>query len=162
LACAGLLARAGAEVVLLERAQALGGRAQSDRKGGFTFNLGPHALYDQGPGVETLRALGVVARGSDPSARRNHVLYQGKLHRLPAGLGSLLTTSLLSARGRFEAMRALVAARNADPGALASETTEAWVRRQARDPAVVDLLGSVFRLSSYTHAPDLLSAGAAL
>lgn len=162
LTCAGLLARQGAEVVLLERGQALGGRAQSDGKGGFTFNLGPHALYDHGPGVEALDALGVAAPGGNPNKRRNHVLYQGKLHRLPGGLGSLLTTSLLSARGRFEAMRALVAAQKADPRELASETAEAWVKRQARDPAVVELLSAVLRLSSYAHAPDLLSAGAAL
>jgi phytoene dehydrogenase-like protein len=162
LTCAGLLARQGAEVVLLERAQALGGRAQSDRKSGFTFNLGPHALYAHGPGMDALRALGVAAAGGDPNQRRNHALYQGKVHRLPSGLGSLLTTSLLSARGRFEAMRALVAAQQADARALASESAEAWVRRHARDPAVAELLGAVLRLSSYAHAPDLLSAGAAL
>ncbi|HYV43712.1 MAG TPA: FAD-dependent oxidoreductase [Myxococcaceae bacterium] len=162
LTCAGLLARLGAEVVLLERSQALGGRAQSDVKSGFTFNLGPHALYAHAPGMEALRALGVATPGGDPNRRRNHALYQGKIHRLPAGLGSLLTTSLLSARGRFEAMRALVAAQKADVQALAAESAEAWVRRQARDPAVVDLLTAVLRLSSYAHAPDLLSAGAAL
>lgn len=162
LTCAGLLARGGARVALLERASALGGRAQSDAKSGFTFNLGPHALYVHGPGMDALRALGVAVPGGNPNLRRNHLLYQGKVHRLPTGLGSLLTTSMLSARGRFEAMRALVAAQRVDARAPASETAEAWVRRHAKDPAVVELLTAVLRLSSYTHAPDLLSAGAAL
>jgi len=162
LTCAGLLAREGARVALLERAPALGGRAQSASRGGFVFNLGPHAFYSHGPGADALRALGVKLSGRDPTRRRNHLLHRGQLHRLPTGLGSLLTTSVLSARGRFEAMRALVAAQRADARALASVPAGDWVRRQSRDPVVVELLDAVLRLSTYTHAPELLSAGAAL
>ncbi|MCB0018616.1 MAG: FAD-dependent oxidoreductase, partial [Anaerolineales bacterium] len=42
------LGQAGRQVILLEKAAALGGRAASQQKEGYTFNLGPHALYRSG------------------------------------------------------------------------------------------------------------------
>jgi NADPH-dependent 2,4-dienoyl-CoA reductase/sulfur reductase-like enzyme len=45
LTAAVTLARTGRRVTLLEKSEHLGGRAITEQKQGFAFNLGPHALY---------------------------------------------------------------------------------------------------------------------
>ena len=59
LAAATFLARAGRGVTLFDKAHEVGGRALTQAKSGFRFNLGPHALYSGGPGIRILRELGV-------------------------------------------------------------------------------------------------------
>jgi phytoene dehydrogenase-like protein len=39
------IARDGGDVVVVERTSEIGGRAVSKRDGGFTMNLGAHAMY---------------------------------------------------------------------------------------------------------------------
>ena len=51
LTAATYLARAGKSVTLFEKSRHLGGRATTQTKSGFQFNLGPHALYCGGEGV---------------------------------------------------------------------------------------------------------------
>jgi|GEM_PF-3511946 len=63
LASAALLARSGAQVRVLDGAQKSGGRARSRLQEGFTLNVGPHALYRQGPAQQVLRELGIPLRG---------------------------------------------------------------------------------------------------
>lgn len=55
LAAATFLARAGRTVTLFEKAREVGGRAVTHTQGDFRFNLGPHALYRAGRGVQVLR-----------------------------------------------------------------------------------------------------------
>jgi len=45
LATSIFLSRKGKRVLLLERSKNPGGRAQTEVHDGFSFNLGPHALY---------------------------------------------------------------------------------------------------------------------
>ena len=59
LAAAALIARTGKSVRLFEQSHVLGGRAQTTAKDGFYLNIGPHALYRGGRGIEVLRELGV-------------------------------------------------------------------------------------------------------
>ncbi|MFH1468751.1 MAG: FAD-dependent oxidoreductase [Pseudomonadota bacterium] len=95
LAAAQLLAEAGAEVVLVERGDALGGLARSWRYDGFTFDVGPHRFHTANADVSAWieRMLG------DQSVlfpRRSEVYFQGKyylwplkpqqLPQLPAGM----------------------------------------------------------------------------
>ena len=42
LTAAAYLARAGRRVTVFEKAQAIGGRARTEIKNGFAFNIGPH------------------------------------------------------------------------------------------------------------------------
>lgn len=64
LAAAATAARAGATVTVLE-GHGLGGRARVDRRGGFTFNRGPRALYLGGPGRRILSEPGAVISSDD-------------------------------------------------------------------------------------------------
>src|SRR5688572_28773095 len=84
LAVATLLARAGRTVTLFEKSRQLGGRAITQIEKGFHFNLGPHALYRQGPGAAILNELGIRFSGGMPRQSGNYAVRQGALYSLPA------------------------------------------------------------------------------
>src|SRR5205809_7632837 len=94
LAAATLIARSGKSVRLFEQAHALGGRAQTKQQDGFYLNIGPHALYRGGRGIEILRELGIEPQGQVPSVSGAFAVKDGLKHTFPAGAVSLLTTSL--------------------------------------------------------------------
>jgi len=70
LAAAALAARQGRRVRLFEKAGELGGRASTQLKEGFAFNVGPHALYRGGAAMRVLAQLGVTPQGA-PGSRRS-------------------------------------------------------------------------------------------
>jgi phytoene dehydrogenase-like protein len=162
LAVATLAARRGERVCLLERAGVCGGRGASHVKDGFTFNLGGHALYRAGHAERVLAELGVSYRGAEPAVSGGFALHSGRLHALPSGALSLLRTGLLSARGKVDAGRLLAKLASADTKTLASTSLRAWLTREASDPIARSLFEAFIRVSTYSNAPDLLSAGSAL
>src|SRR5262245_58995576 len=83
LAAATYLARTGRSVAVLEKAAHAGGRARTRTKGGFRFNVGPHALYRGGAASAVLRELGVPFAGRPPDARRPLGVTDRGLHPLP-------------------------------------------------------------------------------
>jgi phytoene dehydrogenase-like protein len=66
LAAATYLARGGQAVTLFEQAPEVGGRARTRENHQFAFNLGPHALYNNGAGAQVLRELGITYSGGVP------------------------------------------------------------------------------------------------
>src|SRR5690606_38613905 len=89
----------GMRVRLFERSERVGGRGISAHEGDFTFNLGPHALYDS----HFRRALddfGVPYSGRRPKAETAE--RAGRFHRLPINASNIATTRLLGMRDRFE------------------------------------------------------------
>ncbi len=80
LTAATFLARAGRRVRLFERSRRSGGRAITDVRKGFAFNLGPHALYNAGPAASVLHELGIEPSGGVPSAN-GLALRAGAIHR---------------------------------------------------------------------------------
>ena len=80
LAAATFLARAGQTVALFEKSQDVGGRAVTETKDHFHFNLGPHALYCVGRGARVLRELGVEFSGRRPSVSGGYAIDRGKKH----------------------------------------------------------------------------------
>src|SRR6188474_940244 len=83
LAASAYLARAGRDVVLVEKAAAVGGRARTRSDDGFQFNLGPHALYRRGVGAAVLRELGVPVAGGRPTGEGGYAVRGGAMHTLP-------------------------------------------------------------------------------
>lgn len=162
LAAAALLGRAGKRVVLLEKAPAAGGRAASSVQSKFSFNLGPHALYRAGEGMRVLRRLGIEPSGGVPSQSGAYGVRGGRLHTLPAGFISLLTSSLLGVGGKIELARLLATLPRIDAARYDRETWADWMQQHLGHEDARQLVAALIRLSTYTHAPDLLSAGAAL
>src|SRR5919197_6624882 len=94
LAAATFVARRGKRVRLFEQAQALGGRARTTMQEGFHLNLGPHALYRGGLGIDILGELGVAVSGGMPAVSGAFAIKDHAKHTFPAGRMSLLATSL--------------------------------------------------------------------
>ena len=107
LAAAAFIARDGKRVLLFEQSHSLGGRAQTKQQDGFYLNLGPHALYRGGRGIEVLRELGIEPRGKVPSVSGAFAVKNGVKHTFPAGAISLFTTSLFGLSAKLEAARFL-------------------------------------------------------
>ena len=106
LAAAAEVARNGSTVHLVD-AHRLGGRAQSDHRRGFTFNRGPHALYDRGAGWAALKTLGVTVSGSPAPLVGARALRAGKLFSLPTSPASLVRSDLLTPLDRVSFGRIL-------------------------------------------------------
>src|SRR5580704_3156696 len=104
LATAALLARRGLDVVVLERASTLGGRAATHVRDGFAFNEGAHALYLGGAAARVLSGLGVAWRGRQPPTTGIAVVGE-RSYAMPATLGSLLTTGLTGWSGKMQGAR---------------------------------------------------------
>ncbi len=108
LASAGMLARDGHAVTLVEQGEALGGRAGTWRSKGFTFDTGPSWMLMREPYEQAFRMLGSRLEDEldlvrlDPAYR---VLYEGEPEPLEVS-GDLDTTL-----ARFEAI---------EPGAAAA------------------------------------------
>jgi phytoene dehydrogenase-like protein len=162
LAAAALLARAGRSVTLFEKAPAVGGRAMTETREGFRFNLGPHALYCAGRSVQVLRELGVKFSGGKPSPAGNFAIDGGVKHTLPSGFFSLLTTGLFGLQAKLETARLLASIGKLDTSAVRHLSVREWLERELRQPEARRLLAAIFRVSTYAHDPERQSAGAAL
>ena len=159
LAAANWCARDGFRVVLLERATALGGRARTDVHAGYAHNLGGHALYVGGPAERGLRSLGVEFTGAPPPTGGLLGMANGRLHRFPAGLFSMLATDLFGFAAKIEAARALATLVRTDPKPLRDVPWSEWLGRLAPRIEVRNAVASIARVS--TSAPTTRACRAA-
>ena len=90
------IAQAGRSVQLFEQAGRIGGRATTDDLKGVHFNRGPHALYAHGAAWRLLTQMQVSIAGRFPNPGRPMVVLGDKSFRLPASLGPLVVSRLLS------------------------------------------------------------------
>lgn len=158
LVAANYAARAGRSVVLFERSAALGGRAQTTVADGAKLNLGPHALYRGGAGAAVRAELGITLKGGLPG--RYQALHRDRLHTLPIGGLTLARTGLLGPIAKVEFARTLKAVMQADAETLDRVTLREWAETHIGRDDVRAVFYSLVRLTTYAHAPDLISAGA--
>ncbi len=162
LSAAAFAARSGAQVTLFERMSEPGGRARTRDDAGFQFNMGPHALYQGGPAMEALRELDIALAGGTAPTDGALAYRAGRLHALPGGLVSLLTTGLLRLPEKLELAKLLSSLPKLDTATLDGVTLTAYLERSIRHERVRELFAAIVRLTSYANAPDAMSAGAAL
>jgi phytoene dehydrogenase-like protein len=162
LTTATLLARAGYAVTLIEQSQHLGGRAITQNEKGFHFNLGPHGLYRAGQGANILHELGVSFTGKTPTLGGSYAIRQGKPFALPLGLRGLLTSRLFGIAGKLEVSRLLAGLGKIDTTSIQHLSLQDWLHQATRLPEVRQFVEALVRLTTYTNAPERLSAGAAL
>jgi phytoene dehydrogenase-like protein len=162
LAAATYVARAGRTVVLFEKSRTLGGRAVTQIKDEFRFNLGPHALYRRGHGAQVLHELGVPFSGGVPNASGGYAVENGVKHTLPGGFVSLLTTGLLRLPGKLETARLLGSIQKINADAAQHLSVREWLDGSIRQPDVRRLVQALFRVGTYANAPDQQSAGSAI
>lgn len=161
LTSAALLAQAGLSVTVLEKARDIGGRAITRDHQGFQFNLGPHALYRGGAAFQTLQELGITLTGGIPDSSGYYALRHNQLHKLPSSPLALMTTALLTWRGKRELMRFFPKMTQINPDDIQDLTWGDWVRQQFQQPDVRDLFLASGRLWTYA-ASEEQSAGVVL
>lgn len=162
LTAAAHAARSGGSTALFERSAEPGGRAQTRDEHGFQLNLGPHALYNGGVGVPVLRELGVGWEGGSPDAGEAAAYVGERLHTMPIGGRSLLTTDLFGVRDRLEYGRVMAGLSRTAADDLAATSLRDWLSTRVRRPRVRAVIDALFRVVTYSNVPARLSAGAAL
>ncbi len=163
------LGRNPVEVTVLEAKDRIGGAIWTHRIDGFTLEGGADSFITNKPwGVDLCRELGLGDRliGTDAQHRRSFVVRQGKLCPVPEGLvlmaphriGPLITTPILSWRGKLRMLMDLVLPRKGDN---TDESLAAFVKRrfgrEALDRLIQPLVGGI-----YTADPNELSLKATL
>lgn len=162
LSAAAFLARAGRAVELVERRSELGGRAATQERGGFLFNQGAHALYAGGAAHAALRDLGVAVSARPPPLSGGFALRRGRLHTLPVGTVSLLSTGLVGLRQKMQLARLFAALPRIPPASWDGRPLAALLVALGVDGVARELLEALVRLTTYQDAPEALDAGAAL
>jgi phytoene dehydrogenase-like protein len=156
-------ARTGVRVTVLESSAGPGGRARTGLRDGVSLNLGPHALYEGGCGMNVLRELAIDPPGWRPDAT-GPALWRGSEGRLPFDARSVASTKLLTVRSRLAFARFHTQLERFDARALDSTSVAEFLDEQigterADLRAVIE---GIVRLSLYANAPELHSAGAAV
>jgi protoporphyrinogen/coproporphyrinogen III oxidase len=162
-------ARRQVEVVVLEAKDRIGGAILTHRVNGFTVEGGADSFITNKPwAVDLCKSVGLGDQliGTDPQHRRSFVVRKGRLFPVPEGfvlmapnrLGPILTTPILSLRGKLRMLLDLVLPRRHDDG---DESLGSFVKRrlgrEVLDRLVQPLVGGI-----YTADPNELSVKATL
>lgn len=147
LVAAARLAEGNVETTLLEAGSHLGGRAASERRGGFDLNQGPHALYVGGPAMRELRALGVKPAWWNPVSVNSVFLRDGKPRRSLGGTPGL-------AKG-------LVALARSNPRELGALSTREWLEQSMSSERARAAAGALVRVTTFVADQESLSADVA-
>jgi phytoene dehydrogenase-like protein len=147
LVAAARLAEGGAETTLLEAGSHFGGRAASERRGGFDLNQGPHALYVGGPAKRELDALGIELPLWNPTSVHSVFLRGGRARRSPGGGPGLV--------------RWLAGVARSDPGELNTLSTNEWLQRSIRSSSSRAAAAALVRVTTFVADHDALSADVA-
>ena len=156
LTAAAYLARAGRKVVVLEKGKHVGGRAMTQQRGGFYFNMGPHALYIGGGGSGVLAELGVNWTGGQPEVK-GKALYEGQVYELFVSPQDIIKTKLFSIREKAAFPAIFARAMRMEPQSVADVPVGEWIEQQTKSPVLQQALAAVVRVSTYANAPELLS-----
>jgi phytoene dehydrogenase-like protein len=145
LLAAGRLAEGGVATTLLEAGGDLGGRAGSERRGGFDLNQGPHALYVGGAAMRELRASGIDPPRWNPTSPTRSVFLRGdRPTRLPAA--PIALTRWLARLGRVE------------PADLSGRSVNEWLRETLPSERARASAAALVRVTTYVADHDALSA----
>jgi len=162
LAASIYLARGGRTVTIFEKRRDLGGRAITHLRHGFRFNLGPHAFYRGGAGSAVLRELGISVRGGVPDGN-GIAMRGGERHRFPGNPWSLITTGLWNLKEKIEAARLLMRVRGTrNVSRFAAMSERQWLDENVSSERVRQVLEALFRLATYCHEAEKISAAAAV
>lgn len=161
LTAAATLAQSGLRPLLLEASADLGGRARVRQREGFTFNLGPHALYAEVAG-RALASLGVRLPGRPPPTGGALALERGVARALPTSAVGLLTDRSLSLKAKLQVGRFFARVTRGDLASLCSRSVDEVLRELTPDEGARAYVAALLRVSTYGNANELVAADAAL
>jgi oxygen-dependent protoporphyrinogen oxidase len=150
----------GIAVTVLEARDRPGGNIGTEDHRGFVVELGPNGFLDRTPAVpELVRDLGITDRliAASEGSRKNRFVYLGdKLRKLPGGPFGLLTSSLLSLRGK---LKLLTESWRKTPPPQTEESVAEFVTRRAGKEAA-DVFADALVTGIHGGDPALLSVSA--
>lgn len=158
---AALAAKAGKRLLLAEKASMFGGKALTVHKKGVFLSLGAHAIYRDGEGLNILNELGVTPEGNVPEMG-GHFLREKQLHVLPGSPISLLSSRLLSIKGKIELASIMMALKKPDKRNLPKGSLKDWADRSIREPEARHMIYALCRTATFAHRPEIQLAGPAL
>ncbi|NOJ99452.1 amine oxidase, partial [Corallococcus coralloides] len=120
-----------------------------------------HALYQGGAGMRVLGELGVKPAGGMPGAG-SYLLSGGRLHTMPRGLVSMLTTDALGLPGKLELAKLLAGLGRVDLAPLANITTRDWVEQHLSNADARAFILALVRVMTYCADVDTMSAQSAV
>jgi phytoene dehydrogenase-like protein len=163
LTAAVALAQKGCSVAVYEQSRHFGGRAATQHQDGFSLNLGPHALYRNGPFYKALREWQIPFSGKTPQLTQDaYLIANGRKYLFPTGGTRLFLTGALGIGEKFAAARALqllTARRNIADGNLSMSQ---WLDGNVQQRRARELTEAIVRVSTYCNDLSLISANAAL
>jgi len=129
----------GREVLVIDPADRPGGVMRTDHLAGFVIERGPNTALVKAPMRSFLDGRGLEAAliPARPASRIRHVFRAGRMQRVPTSPLSVLTTPLLSARGKLR----LLAEPFVRRGDARGESVAEFVARRAGDEVVRGLVG---------------------
>ncbi|RMH21784.1 MAG: protoporphyrinogen oxidase [Acidobacteria bacterium] len=156
LAAARRLRRLGYEVEVLEAADRAGGVMRTVTRDGFRFELGPNAVQQNPELIEVCRDAGCDGglRPASPAAKKRFLVDRGRLVAMPAGPPGILTTPLLSWRGKLRLVTEPWRRRGPGP----TESVADFLRRRLGQEALVRI-GDALALGVYAGDPAELAVG---
>jgi oxygen-dependent protoporphyrinogen oxidase len=143
LGAAARLAMRGAEVSLFEAAETIGGQLRTVRRDGWLAEAGALLVAEPAPDVRAMldaAGLGPRTVRAAAAARRRYVVHQGIPLPIPATLGDLVASSLLSIGGRLRMAREPFIPRRTDGE---EESVDAFARRRFGDEVAERLFDSL-------------------
>lgn len=161
LTASNYLANAGLSVMVLEKANQIGGRGITVKKSGALLNLGVHALYRDSEGEAILHELGVELKGAYPPALAG-AMWNNRVYTLPSKPLELFASRLFSFSEKMELTRLMLKLGKMDPKRIGQISLKEWAEREIRHPMVRHVIYSVSRANSYVPHPELHLAGPAV
>jgi oxygen-dependent protoporphyrinogen oxidase len=146
LVCAYRLKSLGADVLLLEKSDRVGGVMQSEKIAGYLIERGPNSSQGTEELMALVEELGImdeVAEG-DPKAPA-YVYFNGRLHAVPAGAGAFVRSKLLSASGKLRIFaEPLIRARRASEEESIYSFARRRLGRQAAERMVAPFVSGIY------------------
>ncbi len=158
----------GRKVLLLEASDRVGGVICSSKERLYASNRsvlaeflveeGPHTFQSSGNELMALcEALALPLQSTSPSAKNRYIYKNGSLIPVPMSLWGFLSTTLLSARAKWDVF--IEAFRPSPSPKPQSETVAAFIRRRFGSE-VLDYLVAPFLSGVYAGNPETLEAAA--
>jgi phytoene dehydrogenase-like protein len=154
LSAAARLAHNGYEVILLEKAPKLGGRAISIPMKGFNFNFGAHAIYARDKSVlrKFESEIGLKVDWKDFSPSKAFYDMGSYTTLMPATLEGLYRTKILDSQNKwrfaYEVFKTMASLERGEEGVLIGEYLE------KEPPQVRDLLLTIASSNFFTNEPE--------
>jgi protoporphyrinogen/coproporphyrinogen III oxidase len=137
----------GADLVILERGDHVGGNIRSDLVDGYLCEAGPDGFLDNAPAtLAFVDAMGLTPRlvPSCDEARRRYIFRRGRLHEVPMSPGDFALTPLLSPFGKLRVLAEPLAARAPRHDESILAFAERHIGREAAGVLVGSMVSGIF------------------